>query len=117
MQPVKLVPAAAALPVLPAAVLDDAADADGDVLLDEGALDELLPHAAISRLAAAAAAAVINAVFFTVSSPEQVVALPRRGGLPPTQVAGRLIPGWVRWEDILRTFRRVVAELRSSPHV
>jgi hypothetical protein len=71
MQPVKLAPAAAAVPVLPApaAVLDDAADAVDDVLVDEGALDELLPHAAISRLAAAAAAVAIHAVFFTVSSP------------------------------------------------
>jgi hypothetical protein len=53
----------------PAGVLDAAADADVDVLVDEGALDELVPHAAITRLAAAAAAAAINAVLFTVSSP------------------------------------------------
>jgi hypothetical protein len=70
MQPRSL-PDAAAVPVLPApdAVLDVAADADDDVLVDAGALDELLPHAAISKLAAAAAAVVINAVFFTDSSP------------------------------------------------
>jgi hypothetical protein len=62
MQPRSL-PDAAAVPVLPApdAVLDVAADADEDVLVDAGALDELLPHAAISKLAAAAAAVVIQA--------------------------------------------------------
>src|SRR5580693_3315224 len=46
-----------------------------------------------------------------------VVPPPRRGGLPPTQDAGRLIPARVRWEDILRAFRHVVAESRSSAHV
>jgi hypothetical protein len=70
MQPRKLLPAAAPVAVLPVAdALDDAADADDDVLVDEGALDELLPHAAISKLAAATPTVAINAVFFTVSSP------------------------------------------------
>jgi hypothetical protein len=69
MQPRNL-PDAAAAPPVPVAAADDAAGADDDAeLVDEGALDELVPHAAISRLAAAAAAVVINAVFFTVSSP------------------------------------------------
>jgi hypothetical protein len=67
MQPTTL-PDAAAVPVA-AAVVDDAGADDDVVLVAEGALDELLPHAAISRLAAAAAAVAINAVFFTVSSP------------------------------------------------
>ena len=70
MQPRKLLPAAAPVAVLPvAAGLDDAADADDDVLVDEGALDELLPHAAISKLAAATPTVAINAVFFTVFLP------------------------------------------------
>jgi hypothetical protein len=71
MQPRKLLPAAAPVAVLlPVAdALDEAADADDDVLDAEGALDELLPHAAISKLAAAAPTVAINAVFFTVSSP------------------------------------------------
>jgi hypothetical protein len=64
-----LLPVAAPVAVLPPAGALDAAGADADVLLDVGALDELLPHAAISKLAAAAAAVAINAVFFTVSSP------------------------------------------------
>jgi hypothetical protein len=56
-----------------AAGLDDVAGADEAaadvvVLVDAGALDVLLPHAAITRLAAAAAAAAINAECFTVSS-------------------------------------------------
>ena len=37
-------------------------------LVVEGALDELLPHAATTRVAAAAAATAINAECFTVSS-------------------------------------------------
>jgi len=119
MQPRKLLPAAAPVaPVLPvAAALDDAVDADDEVLDDEGALDELLPHAAISKLAAAAAAVVINPVFLTVSSPRPGVPPPRHGGPLLTQVGGRLILGRPRWEDILRVFSHVVAELRSSGHV
>jgi hypothetical protein len=54
------------------AAADVAAGADeaaADVVLDAaGALDVLLPHAAITRLAATAAAAAINAECFTVSS-------------------------------------------------
>jgi hypothetical protein len=69
MQPTTLPDAAAPVLPAPAAVLDVAADADDDVVVDAGALDELLPHAAISKLAAAAAALAINAVFFTDSSP------------------------------------------------
>jgi hypothetical protein len=54
------------------AVLDVAAEAAGELdalalVLDE-ALDELLPQAASSKQVLAAAAAVINAVCFTVSS-------------------------------------------------
>jgi hypothetical protein len=54
------------------AVLDVAAEAAGELdvlalVLDE-ALDELLPQAASSKHVLAAAAAVINAVCFTVSS-------------------------------------------------
>jgi hypothetical protein len=66
MQPRSLLPAAAPVAVLPPAGVLDEAD---DVVVDDGALDELVPHAAITRLAAAAAAAAINAVLFTVSSP------------------------------------------------
>jgi hypothetical protein len=57
------------------AVLDALADVAGAdeaaadvVLVAAGALDVLLPHAAITRLAATAAAAAINAECFTVSS-------------------------------------------------
>ncbi|HEX4397250.1 MAG TPA: hypothetical protein VH136_06420 [Trebonia sp.] len=60
MQPRKLLPAAAAL-------LVDAADDDAlDVLAADGALDELVPQAARSRLVAAIAAAAIHGVCFTV---------------------------------------------------
>src|ERR1700722_1738956 len=54
------------------AVLDGAAGADEVAaavgLVAAGALDELLPHPAITSLAATAAAAAINAECFTVSS-------------------------------------------------
>jgi hypothetical protein len=46
----------------------DEAAADVVVLVDAGALDVLLPHAATTRVATTAAAAVINAECFTVSS-------------------------------------------------
>jgi len=61
-------------PAADAALLALADDAGADeaaadvVLVAAGALDELLPHAAITRLAATAAAAAINAECFTVSS-------------------------------------------------
>jgi len=69
MQPRKLLAAAVVLLVLGAAAGDVAADVVGAEVVAAGALDELLPHAAISMLAAVTAAAVIHAVFFTVSSP------------------------------------------------
>jgi hypothetical protein len=64
------------VPVPPVEVeveVGDDAGADDDelavgVLVAAGALDVLLPQAATSRLAAAAAAVVINAVCLTVSS-------------------------------------------------
>jgi len=62
MQP-KNLPAAAAVEADEAAGAADELDP-----LDEGALDELLPQAASSRLTAADAAAVIKAVCLTVSS-------------------------------------------------
>jgi len=76
MQPTKLLPDAAG------AELDDDED-DEVVVLDDGALDELEPHAAMSRLAAAAAAAVMNAVCFTVPPLDQVCRVPRHHGAPP----------------------------------
>src|SRR3984885_763121 len=61
--------ALAAGALLAAAVEAGADEAAADVVVvAAGALDELLPHAAITRLAATAAAAAINAEFFTVSS-------------------------------------------------
>jgi len=72
MQPTKLLPDA------DAAELDDDED-DGVVVLDDGALDELEPHAAMSKLAAAAATAVTNAVCFTVP--------PLGQGLPGAQAS------------------------------
>jgi hypothetical protein len=66
MQPRNDEPAAAAeLDVVAGGADEAAADV---VLVDAGALDVLLPHAAITRLAAIAAAAPINAECFTVSS-------------------------------------------------
>jgi hypothetical protein len=71
------------------AVLDALADVAGAdeaaadvVLVAAGALDVLLPHAAITRLAATAAAAAINAEFFTVSSTERVVGAQARRVFP-----------------------------------
>jgi hypothetical protein len=74
MQPRNLAPDAAAGAELADALLD---------VLDDGALDELEPHAAITRLAAAVAATVINAVCFTVSSTGPVAECPGITGLPP----------------------------------
>jgi len=116
MQPRKLPPAAAPVAVLlPVAdALDEAADADDDVLADEGALDELLPHAAISKLAAAAPTVAINAVFFTVSSPGLGCAVPPGvTGLPSPRLP-QINPAWDFWEDVARSRRRVVVELLSS---
>jgi len=73
MQPRKLPPAAAALV---------AADVGLDVL--DGALVELLPHAASTKLTAAVAAADINAVCFTVSSTGPGCRVPRHHGTPPS---------------------------------
>jgi hypothetical protein len=83
MQPRNDEPAAAPL----AAELDGAAGADEAadvVLVAAGALDVLLPHAAITRLAATAAAAAINAEFFTVSSTGRVLPVPRRDRTSPS---------------------------------
>jgi hypothetical protein len=74
---------AAAVAELP--VLDGAADADDAadvVVVAAGALDVLLPHAAITRLAATAAAAAINAEFFTVSSTERGCGAQARRNFP-----------------------------------
>jgi len=75
------------LPVAALAVLDALAEVDAELLLAlaEGllALDELLPHAASSRAAAPAAVAVINAVCFTVSSPEPGCRCPAMLGTYP----------------------------------
>jgi hypothetical protein len=76
MQPTKLLPDAAG------AELDDAED-DELVVLGDEALDELEPHAAMSKLAAAAATAVMNAVCFTVPPLDQVCRVPRPHGAPP----------------------------------
>jgi hypothetical protein len=58
-------------------------DAAADVVLvAAGALDVLLPHAAITRLAAAAAATVNNADFFTVSSTGRVCGAQARRDAP-----------------------------------
>jgi hypothetical protein len=76
-------PAAAVLDAL-ADVAAGADEAAADVVLvAAGALDELLPHAAITRLAATAAAAAINAECFTVSSTGLVCRCPGETGPPP----------------------------------
>ena len=73
-----------AAPVLDALVL---ALAEVDALaagavLELLTLDVLLPHAASSRVAAPAAAAVINAVCLTISSTETRLPSPRHDGRP-----------------------------------
>jgi len=68
------------------AVLEAAADVAAELELDAlaaGALEELLPHAASSRLVAPAAAAVIKAVCLTVSSTGPGCRSPGVTGLPP----------------------------------
>jgi hypothetical protein len=80
MQPRKLLPAAEA-------VLVAAADDDGLDVLADGALDELVPQAARSRLVAAVAAAAIHAVCFTVPPLDQIAGCPGIAGLPLAQTA------------------------------
>jgi hypothetical protein len=77
MQPRKLLPAAEA-------VLVDAADDDGLDVLDDGALDELVPQAARSRLVADMAAAAIHGVCFTVPPLGPDSRVPRHHGTPPS---------------------------------
>jgi hypothetical protein len=78
MQPRKLLPAAEAL--LDAAADDD----DGLDVLDDGALDELVPQAARTRLVAAVAATAIHAECFTVPPWDQIAGCPGITGLPPS---------------------------------
>jgi hypothetical protein len=78
MQPRKLLPAAEAVLF--------AADDDGLDVLD-GALDELVPQAARSRLVATVAAAAIHAVCFTVPPWDQIAGCPGITGLPLAQTA------------------------------
>jgi hypothetical protein len=80
MQPRNDEPAAVVVALAEVAGADDAAAEV--VVVAEGAFDVLLPQAAITRLAATAAAAAINAEFFTVSSTGRVVPVPRRDGSP-----------------------------------
>jgi hypothetical protein len=61
-----------AAPVLDALVLAEVDALAAGVLLELLTVDELLPHAATSRVAAPAAATVINAVCLTISSTEPV---------------------------------------------
>jgi hypothetical protein len=76
--------AAAVLPVLDdAAGADVAAEVLDVVVVAAGALDELLPHAAISRLAAAAATAAVNAEYFTSPPQDEVCRCPGETGPPP----------------------------------
>jgi hypothetical protein len=106
--------AAAVLLVVGDVAADVAGDDDGAEVVAEGALDELLPHAAISMLAAVTAAAVINAVFFTVSSPGLGCAgAPGVTGLPSPRLP-QINPAWVFWEDVARSCRHVVVELLPS---
>jgi hypothetical protein len=66
-------------------------------------LDELLPQAASSRVAAPATAAVINAVCFTVSSQWIRLPVPGHDGHPAAQIARRIFRRCVRWEEARRT--------------
>jgi hypothetical protein len=83
MQPRNELPAAAGL--LAAADVDAGADeaAADVVVVAAGALDVLLPQAAITRLAATAAAAAINAECFTVSSTGRGLWCPGETSPPP----------------------------------
>jgi hypothetical protein len=97
-----------------------AAGADDDEVLVDGVvllgLDELLPQPAISRLAAAAAAAVTNAVCFTVSStgPSCYLVPRRHGASPHGPDCPQISPGRVPWEEAGRHCRCLVAELRPD---
>jgi hypothetical protein len=81
MQPRNDEPAAELVALADVAGADEAADVV--VLVAAGALDVLLPHAAITRLAATAAAAAINAECFTVSSTGRGLWCPGETSLPP----------------------------------
>ena len=90
----------------PVAVLDDAAElalAEVDVLAAGAlllALDVLLPHAAISRVAAPAAATVAtNEVCLTFSSTGPVPDAHARHGRSLGQIARRLFRRRVRWKE------------------
>jgi hypothetical protein len=83
MQPRNELPAAALLAAADEAGADDAAGALVVELVAAGALDELLPHAAITRLAATAAAAAINAECFNVSSTGRGLWCPGETSPPP----------------------------------
>jgi hypothetical protein len=88
MQPRNDEPAAAAgLDALADVAGADEAAADV-VLVAAGALDVLLPQAAITRLAATAAAAAINAEFFTVSSTERGCGAQARRDAPQPRLPG-----------------------------
>src|SRR5689334_22249400 len=93
------------LPEAPA-VLVAAADVAAELGLDAlaaGALDELLPHAASSRLVAAAAAVAIKAVCLTVSSTGLRLPEPRRHGAAPlAQTARNVKPFHTRCEEARR---------------
>jgi hypothetical protein len=89
MQPRNELPAAAGL--LAAADVDAGADeaaADVVVVVAAGALDVLLPQAAMTRLAATAAAAVINAEYFTVSSTKRSCGAQARRDAPQPRLPG-----------------------------
>jgi hypothetical protein len=85
--------AAAGLDALVLAEVDAAA---AGVLLELLTLDVLLPHAASSRAVTPAAAAVINAVCFTISSTEPDCRRPGMTGAPE--------PHWPRFISL--AFRR-----------
>jgi hypothetical protein len=97
MQPRNL-PAVDALVVLDA--LDELTALVAGLLLT---LDELLPHAATRRVAAPAAVAVINAVCFTVSSPEPGCRCPGVVRSYPGPDCPKVISPRARWEETRRT--------------
>jgi hypothetical protein len=100
-------------PAGPEAAADVAAE-PGLVAVAAGALEVLLPQAASSRLVAAAATVVINAVCLTVSSRPDCRS-PGVTGLPPSPDCPNVKLVDTPWEEARQHWGHVVA--KSGPEV
>jgi hypothetical protein len=97
--------------------LEAAADVAAELVFEApaaGALEELLPQAASSRLVAAAAAVAIKAVCLTVSSRPDCRS-PGVTGLPPSPDCPNVKPVNTPWEEARLHCGHVVA--KSGPEV